>query len=323
MVSEVSSARALSLSHSELAGLIHTRGMEVMWQLLQGHMELRGPGDARGPVRTREGVVLTHQRWDRGRQWESIFGTIAFTRVGYGAKAEGMVYPLDADLNLPTERYSLGVRRRVAQEAVRGSFDEAVATVTETTGARVPKRQAEELTVRAAADVEAFYAQADAPAPSTTGPILVVSVDGKGVVMREADLREPTRRAAQRRRRKLPRQRSKGEKSGSKRMATVATVYTIAPYVRTPEQVVAQLMESVRLATPPGRVPRASGSGPASSRPRPTSLPRRSRRPCGAIATRNNPGWRGWSRGACVAVPRAGGSPRRPASPSTRARTTS
>ena len=67
------------------------------------------------------------------------------------------MYPLDADLHLPSERYSLGVRRRVAIDPVRGSFDDTVTTVEATTGAHVPMRQAEELTVRAAADFEALW----------------------------------------------------------------------------------------------------------------------------------------------------------------------
>ena len=126
LVADVSSESALSLSHSELEGMLHERGIELMRQVLQGHIDLRGPGQALAPVETADGVVLTHERWARGRQWESIFGTVSLQRVGYGAKEEPMAYPLDADLNLPTERYSFGVRRRVAKEVIRGSFDAAV-----------------------------------------------------------------------------------------------------------------------------------------------------------------------------------------------------
>ena len=46
-----------------------------------------------------------------------------------------MLYPLDGDLNLPRERYSLGVRQRVATEAVKNSFDEVLAALSTTTGA--------------------------------------------------------------------------------------------------------------------------------------------------------------------------------------------
>jgi hypothetical protein len=257
LVKELSSPTAHCLSHSALEGLIQARGMEVMRQLLQGHLDQRGPGEALESVENAAAVILTHQRWDRGRHWESVFGSVFISRVGYGAKDESMLYPLDGDLNLPQESYSLGVRRRVAQEVWRGSFDEAVAAVQATTGAHVPKRQAEELAVRAAEDFDAFYSTAETVEGGSPGPILALSVDGKGVVMRKEDLREATRKVAEERRNKLFSKLSKGEKKGSKRMATVAAVYTIEPYVRTPEQVVAQIMQRLRLEAP--KRPRPEG----------------------------------------------------------------
>jgi hypothetical protein len=59
--------------------------------------------------------------------------------------------------------------------------------------------------------------------------------------MRPDDLREATREAAQKGTHKLTKHLSKGEKKNRKRMATVATVYTVAPYVRTPEQITRSL----------------------------------------------------------------------------------
>ena len=53
-------------------------------------------------------------------------------------------------LNLPPERYSLEVRRRVAEAAASRSFDDALVDLSRSTGAAVPKRQAEQLVVRAA-----------------------------------------------------------------------------------------------------------------------------------------------------------------------------
>src|SRR5213076_978097 len=99
-------------------------------------------------------------------------------------------------LNLPPEKYSLEVRRRVAIEAAKSSFDEGVKTLEVYTGAHLPKRQFEELAIRAAQDFEAFYAQRQAGAGTGphTGSILVLTVDGKGVAMLPEDLREPTQR---------------------------------------------------------------------------------------------------------------------------------
>jgi hypothetical protein len=103
------------------------------------------------------------------------------------------------------------------------------------------KRQVEELVQRAAVDFDAFYGQRSPEAKGASSSILVLSADGKGVVMLPRDLRAPTRKAAQGRAHKLARRLSKGEKRNRKRMATVAAVYTVAPYERTPEQVVRSL----------------------------------------------------------------------------------
>src|SRR5262245_43678524 len=67
------------------------------------------------------------------------------------------LHPLDGALNLPPEKYSLEVRRRAAMEAAKSSFDEGIKTLEVYSGAHVPKRQFEELVIRAAQDFEAFY----------------------------------------------------------------------------------------------------------------------------------------------------------------------
>ena len=89
-------------------------------------------------------------------------GTVKVARTGYGAAGIPSLHPLDGALNLPPYKYSLEVRRRVAIEAARSSFDEGVKTLEEYTGAHVPKRQFEELVIRAAQDFEAFYTKRQA-----------------------------------------------------------------------------------------------------------------------------------------------------------------
>jgi hypothetical protein len=99
---------------------------------------------------------------------------------------------------------------------------------------------------RAALDFEEFYrtrreAESYQEIANAPGSILVMSADGKGIPMRRDSLREATRKAAEKTKRKLLTRRTKGEKAHRKRMATVASVYTIAPFVRTPEDVVRAL----------------------------------------------------------------------------------
>ena len=97
------------------------------------------------------------------------------------------------------------------------------------------QRQVEERMPRSAADFDAFYTQCRPEAGAPGGrSILVIRADGKGVGMVPGDLREPTRKAAQKQSNKLAKRLNKGEKKNRKRMATVAAVYTVAPCQRPP-----------------------------------------------------------------------------------------
>lgn len=233
----LTSPEAREMSESDLERELEKRGQELLRQLLQAHLQARGPGEAVGSVHDTQGVERAERRWHE-RQLETVFGTVEVGRVGYGRHGDDSLHPLDGQLNLPPERYSLEVRRRVAQEAAKSSFDEAMRTLESYTGAEVPKRQVEQLVMRAAQDFDTFYEQCrgEPEESAEASSVLVITVDGKGVVMRKEDLREATRRAAGKRKHKLRWRLSKGEKRHSKRMATVAAVYTVTPFVRTPEE---------------------------------------------------------------------------------------
>jgi len=243
IVDQLCSPQALEMAHGELETLISTEGMELLRQLLQGHLDFRGTGDVGTAVTGTDGVVRTHRRLG-SRRLMSVFGPVSISRMRYGGRNTTSLQPLDAELNLPLEVYSHGVRKRVAEEVAKNSYDETVDSMAKTTGAVVPKRQAEELAVRASADFEAFYQTREVQAENEeepTGKLLVISVDGKGIVMRSQDLREQTRKRAQSQQHKLSKRLSRGEKRNAKRMATVAVVYSTQPFVREPQDIVAEL----------------------------------------------------------------------------------
>ena len=224
--------------HSELERQLEGMGRELLRKLLQAYLDLRQPGEAMEPVRDAAGTTLTPTPV-HARSLESIFGTVEVARPGYGAAGTPSLHPLDGALNLPPEKYSLEVRRRVAIEAAKSSFDEGVKTLEAFTGAHVPKRQFEQEVIRAAQDFEMFYAdrQKRARADPHTGRVLVLTVDGKGVVMRPEDLREATQRAAAARAKSFTARLGAGRRLHAKRMASVAAIYTVAPWVRTPEEI--------------------------------------------------------------------------------------
>ena len=229
------------MSHSELERVIETDGREVLRRLLQGHLDLRSADEASGPVLgATDGQARTQHR-KRRRNLESVFGTVTVEREGYTKPGEGSLFVLDGYLNLPPELYSFGLRRLVALEAAKVSFDEVVAAVERSTGVTVPKRQAEQLARRAVADFDAFYEQRAHADVVEDDEILAISTDAKGVCMLVEHLREATREAAKRRQPKLDKRRSKGEKSKTRRMAQVAAVYTVGRFERSVDDVVGAL----------------------------------------------------------------------------------
>jgi hypothetical protein len=238
LVRHLDSEEARMKTHSELERELEKMGRELMRKLMQEHLESRGPGKCVQPVKGSDEVERPRVRI-QDRKLETIFGTVSVERAGYGQQGSQSLHPLDAELNLTDKRYSLELCRRVAEEAAKNSFDETFDSIGKITAGHVPKRQIEELVRLAARDFDAFYEIRQAqPDIEQTGPILAMSVDGKGVVMLMQDLREQTRKAAKARKHKMAARLSKGEKKNAKRMATVATVYTIAPLVREPEELI-------------------------------------------------------------------------------------
>ena len=238
VVRHLDSEEARLKTHSELERELEKMGRELMRKLLQEHLESRSPGQCAQTVKGSDEVKRPRVRLQE-RKLETIFGTVSVERAGYGQEGSQSLHPLDAELNLTDKRYSLELCRRVAEEAAKNSFDETFESIGKITDGHVPKRQIEELVRLAAQDFDVFYEMRQAqPDVEQTGPILAMSVDGKGVVMLMQDLREQTRKAAKVRKHKMGARLSKGEKKNAKRMATVATVYTIAPMVREPEDLI-------------------------------------------------------------------------------------
>jgi hypothetical protein len=259
LVNRLQSEETARMSHSDLETLLERQGRELMRQVLQAHLDSRAQTTPTTPVVGADGVERTHQR-SGTRALETLLGTVHVTRDGHGARGPETLFPLDAALNLPAERYSFGIRRRAAAEATKGAFDEVVKILGTHASAAVAKRQVEEVVQRAAQDFDSYYLGRRLAWPTETGPsskILVLTFDGKGVPMRLADLRPATQAAAARRQRKLATRLTKGEKRHVKRIAQVAAVYTIAPFVRTAEDLIRELRPEK--APPPRPRPRPEG----------------------------------------------------------------
>ena len=228
---------AAGLEHTTLEQELESRGRELLRQLFQDHLDLRADREERlTAVTDADGTGHRSLEADHDRALATVFGQVTVRRLAYRARGRTNLHPADAALNLPVEKHSHGLRRLAATEAARGSFQEAVAAIDRGSGARVGKRQVEALTVRAAVDFNDFYDNRRPPA-ADRAQLLVLQVDGKGVVMRPEALRPATAKAADQATGKLGSRLSKGEKRYRKRIAEIGAVHDATPVVRTPADI--------------------------------------------------------------------------------------
>ncbi|MGH3535947.1 MAG: hypothetical protein ACRDQG_14740 [Pseudonocardiaceae bacterium] len=228
---------AVGFEHAKLEEHLEDTSRELCRRLLQDHLDMRAQREVRlAEVVDSAGSPRPSVETGHHRSLATVFGPVDVERFAYRHRGHENLHPTDATLNLPAERHSHGLRRWAAIEASRGSFDAAVDAIVRATGQQVGKRQVERLTRQAATDVDAFYASRSG-LRAEPDDVVVLSVDGKGIVMRPDSLRPATRRAAEASAPKLATRLSGGEKRGRKRMAELGAVYDAKPVARIPTDI--------------------------------------------------------------------------------------
>src|SRR5437016_1973708 len=242
----LASSSTLQLPLHQIESQQQAKGREVQRLLLQAHLQHRGNGDV-GPalqLQQADGAVLYSHRRLSTRSLTTVFGTVELVRMGYSRPGAPSIFPLDKALALPARSFSYEFQGRLVKAAVQNPFLESVQTIAELTGVAVSKGSLEEVLPDAAQDFDAFYQQRSVATP--TSSILVAAVDCKGIPMVKPCAALPRPRL------------TKGQKANKKQMATVATVFTRMPWVRTPQQVIESLFPTSRPA---------SGDAPPPPRP--------------------------------------------------------
>jgi len=217
---------AAQLEHADLEDQLETTGRDLLRQLLQDRLDLHVRQEVR--VEVVDAAGSRHPAVEGGHQrgLSTVFGQVEVTRLAYRRRGHRNLHPAGALLNLPTEKHSHGLRRLAAIESARSSFDGAAAAMGRCTGQAMGKRQVEQLAARAAVDFDDYYADRPPRRPEP-GAVLILSCDGKGIVMRPDALRTATAKAAAAGNTKLATRLSKGEKRNRKRMAEVASVLAV------------------------------------------------------------------------------------------------
>jgi hypothetical protein len=147
-------------------------------------------------------------------------------------------FPWMLGSNLPVLNISYVLQKNLILEVIKSSFDESVLSIERYTKVKIPKRQAKKVVINAAKDFEIFYEKKkiNEKLAAMKLPLIILTSDGKGVVMRPEDLREETKKRAKNN--KISENNNSNltqkRKSNSKRIATVASVYEIDRLIREP-----------------------------------------------------------------------------------------
>jgi hypothetical protein len=216
---------------------IHEVELDLWRQLrLIGHealgqfLHLQGDGDMGETVALPSGEVCQRLEELHERRYVSIFGEFQLWRVVYGSREKQKIefVPLDNRLQLPASAFSYVLQDWDQSLCVEEAFRQASATMWRMLELKQSVDSLEHMNQEMAKAATTFML--NRPAPEQEGEIVVASADQKGIVLRRQPDDPPPKA-----------HRTKGDKASRKRMATVATVYTVDRYRRTPEEVVAAL----------------------------------------------------------------------------------
>lgn len=202
--------------------------------LLQLFFVMRSKACSRETMHLDDHQILRYHR-DTVRHYYSIFGKITFERPYFYTHNVGQGLPLDEALSLGPDGYSDLLRELSGYVDVDSVYGKTADIFKRLLGLSLSTRDLQQNMAEDSGDVEAYYEQKPPPEPVLEATILVAQADGKGVPM---ILEEANPKA-----KSDPVRLGKGQKRGNKKEAIVTSAYTIAPAVRTPEDVVASYFD--------------------------------------------------------------------------------
>ena len=139
---------------------------------------------------------------------------------------------------MPSSDTSYLLQKWSGAQFVKESYSESRITLASILGFAPSVNCLEDMAATASAHAEVYFDRQPAVEPAAQSEILVATSDGKGVPIRKADA--PRKKSGDE---ASPRKRlKKGQKNGQKRMACVGGVYSVAPFRRTVEEVLDEIL---------------------------------------------------------------------------------
>jgi hypothetical protein len=206
--------------------------LQVGRRALGTFLDCHGTGDLGPAVTLPDGREVQRLEQRHARRYVSIFGPFTLERTVYGSR-EGQaleLVPLDQRLQLPESVFSYVLQDWDQALAMEQPFAQVSQTIERILKLSQSVDSLEGVNRQQARDVADFRDLQGSPPAAEEGQIVVVSADCKGIVIRGQGT--PTVCGGQR---------PAGQRANNKRMAAVAAVYTVNPYVRTADDIVAAL----------------------------------------------------------------------------------
>jgi len=206
--------------------------LQVGRSCLGAFLHSHGTGDVGETVTLPNGHVCQRLEELHSRRYVSIFGVFELQRTVYGSwEGQALEFvPLDNRLHLPESVFSYVLQDWDQSLAVEQAFRQVNQTIARMLKLSQSVDSLEGMNRQMAQDVGWFREVQGAPPLAEEGHLVVVTADCKGIVIRGQGTKTV-----------CGGERPGGQRANQKRMATVGAVYTVDPYVRTPEEVVAAL----------------------------------------------------------------------------------
>jgi len=205
-------------------------------QAIEFFIQIQGDGDLGESITTHDGKTLRRSESTHRTTIRSTFGTHNFEQFTYapGVKKAIELRPISARMSLPQQQWSFLLQELSQMLAVDQAYDQAMNNLGEILGCNFSVDTAEKINAELGIMAGDFLKRLPDPLPQSEAKLLVASADCKGVPLVKED---SAKVAAFETAKKNP---------GNRRMATVASVYTVDPHVRTAEDIAAALFRDDR-----------------------------------------------------------------------------
>lgn len=206
-------------------------------------LAMQGNGDRGETVNDEDGHTLYRSDEPANRPLRTIFGQHQFAAYVYRLRPHSNTpiawRPVDARLGIEPDRFSPLLQEFTMLLSIEQAFDTAAESFAAIFRQKLSVDTLENVSRRMGARAGEFLDTLAAPPPEEEGDLLVQTADGKGVPMIQQD-------AA-----RLKSFEEKPQRPGNRRMATLAGVYSVDRFVRTPEQIVEALFRDEPESPPP------------------------------------------------------------------------